>query len=122
MEISEKQRELDKIKWEKSVRLGFDACGSFDFCKMCDKNISNPCEVAHNKYYNIQEETIDDNNDDIKQIENIISDAVEMEITPKKAKKVATKKTTTKKKTSKTTKEKTTKSVKKTTSKKVKKD
>ena len=51
--ISEKQRELDKIKWEKSVLLGTDACGTFDYCKMCEKSKDNPCECAFNKFYNV---------------------------------------------------------------------
>lgn len=53
MALSDKQKELDRIKWEKSCRLGVDACGSFDYCRCCDKGIENPCEKAHNKFYNV---------------------------------------------------------------------
>mgnify|MGYP004646133907 CR=1 FL=1 len=53
MAISDKQRELDKIKWEKSVMLGIDACGTFDYCVMCDKSKENPCECAFNRFYNV---------------------------------------------------------------------
>ena len=53
MAISDKQRELDKIKWEKSVMLGIDACGTFDYCVMCDKSKENPCACAFNRFYNV---------------------------------------------------------------------
>ncbi len=53
MAISDKQRELDKIKWEKSVMLGIDACGTFDYCVMCDKSKENPCECAFNRFNNV---------------------------------------------------------------------
>ncbi len=46
MAITKKQMELDKIKWEKSVELGSDACGSFDYCAKCDKSKENPCDKA----------------------------------------------------------------------------
>lgn len=48
MAISEKQKELDLIKWEKSQLLGNDACGSFNYCVHCNKSIENPCENALN--------------------------------------------------------------------------
>ena len=50
MAISDKQKELDAYKWEKSQRLGFDACGSFDYCHHCDKANENPCEMAYNRF------------------------------------------------------------------------
>lgn len=49
MEISKKQKELDDIKWQKSVEMGADACGTFDYCAHCDKNLNNPCEQAFDK-------------------------------------------------------------------------
>lgn len=52
------QEELDRIKWEKSVNLGFDACGSFDFCTRCDKYQSDPCIKAFNKYNGVEEKTM----------------------------------------------------------------
>ena len=52
MAISDKQKELDLIKWEKSQLLGKDACGSFNYCVHCDKNNENPCEVALNNMNN----------------------------------------------------------------------
>ena len=46
MAITKKQQELDKIKWEKSVEMGADACGTFDYCVNCDKSLENPCDKA----------------------------------------------------------------------------
>ena len=52
------QDELDRIKWEKSVNLGIDACGTFDFCCKCDKYQPEPCIKAFNKYNGVEEKTI----------------------------------------------------------------
>lgn len=52
MALSDKQKELDKIKWEKSQLLGIDACGTFDYCSKCNKNKENPCEVALDLFLN----------------------------------------------------------------------
>ena len=101
MATSDKQRELDGIKWEKSQMLGMDACGTFDYCAHCDKNKENPCEEAFNLTYAEKK----------------------VETTKAPAKKTATKSTTTKKSTAKktTTKKSTTKkSTSKTTTKKTK--
>ena len=90
MAISVKQKELDLIKWEKSQLLGTDACGSFNYCTFCNKNIENPCENALNCLNN-PEATV---------------------VVEKPAKKTAcktTEKTTTKKTTKKSTSSKTTK-------------
>ncbi|MBE5758310.1 MAG: hypothetical protein E7345_05270 [Clostridiales bacterium] len=75
MAISNKQKELDLIKWEKSQLLGCDACGSFNYCAHCNKEIENPCETALNVF-----------NGDVK-------------VEEKPAKKTTCKKTTTEKKT-----------------------
>lgn len=50
MAITKKQMELDKVKWLKSEEMGKDACGSFDYCVACDKNIENPCAKAYSKF------------------------------------------------------------------------
>ena len=50
MRLSKKQKELDIIKWEKSVNQGYDACGSFEFCAECDKTLINPCDRAYRAY------------------------------------------------------------------------
>ena len=114
MATSDKQRELDEIKWNKSAMLGFDACGSFDYCKCCDKALENPCEMAHNKFYNTN---IDNSHEMVVEIAGNIIEEVK-EKAPKKApaKKTTTKKSTTKSKT--TTKASTKGTTKKTSTKK----
>lgn len=93
MAISEKQKELDLIKWEKSQLLGNDACGSFNYCVHCNKNIENPCENALNCLNNPQQTTEE----------------------PAKKTACKTKAATTKKTTTKSTATKTTKTTKKST-------
>ena len=50
MALTKKQKELDIIKWEKSIALGKDACGTFDYCVKCDKSLENPCDKAFKKF------------------------------------------------------------------------
>ncbi len=50
MALTKKQQELDMMKWIKSQELGLDACGSFDYCVKCDKNLENPCDKAFKKF------------------------------------------------------------------------
>lgn len=50
MSLTKKQKEIDKMKWEKSEQLGKDACGSFDFCGKCDKSLENPCDKAYSSF------------------------------------------------------------------------
>ena len=50
MAITKKQKELDVIKWEKSIAMGVDACGTFDYCVACDKALENPCDKAFTKF------------------------------------------------------------------------
>lgn len=50
MSISKKQDELDEIKWKIGQELGCDPCGTFAYCKYCDKKKENPCENALNNY------------------------------------------------------------------------
>lgn len=49
MNYQAKQDELDKIKWIASEKKGADACGDFDFCACCDKNLEFPCAAAADK-------------------------------------------------------------------------
>ncbi len=104
------QEELDRIKWEKSVNLGFDACGSFDFCSKCDKYQPEPCIKAFNKYNGVEEKTL---------VVDAEHTKVVAAVEPKAPSKKTTKKTTTKKTTAKksTKKKSTTKTTKKTASK-----
>lgn len=46
MKLTKKQMELDAVKWKKSEELGYDACGTFDYCEKCDKSLDNPCDKA----------------------------------------------------------------------------
>lgn len=121
MALSDKQRELDRIKWEKSSRLGFDACGSFDFCKCCNKSYENPCEKAHNKFYNL--ETTEEHELVLNDVAKNDEFVVENEVTkkPTNAKKSTSKKSTTKTKTTKTAKKSKKSTTKKTTKKTVSK-
>ena len=48
--LTKKQHELDVMKWEKSVAMGADACGTFEFCIKCDKSLENPCDKAFKAY------------------------------------------------------------------------
>ena len=50
MALTEKQHEIDVVKWEKSVAMGADACGTFEFCALCDKALDNPCDRALREY------------------------------------------------------------------------
>lgn len=50
MAITKKQKELDEIKWLKSEAQGADACGSFDYCAVCDKEKENPCDKAYKAF------------------------------------------------------------------------
>lgn len=112
MTIEEKQRELDKAKWDKSVSLRFDACGSFNYCTNCNKNVKNPCANAYSKFFNEELEGLKD---------EPIVEAVEV-VEEKPAKKTCAKKATTTKTatqtTTKKTAEKKTTTTKKTTTKK----
>lgn len=124
--ISDKQKELDRIKWEKSVMLGFDACGTFDFCRLCDKAVENPCESAHNKFYGVdipsEHEVVIDTKEESLIVESPKNEEIKKttkvkSTTASKTKSSTTKKSPSKKKTTakKTTKKSTTK---KTTAKK----
>lgn len=44
--ITKKQQELDIKKWNDSQNAGYDTCGTYDYCKNCDKSLENPCDKA----------------------------------------------------------------------------
>lgn len=50
MALTKKQKELDVIKWNISCEQGKDACGTFDYCEKCNKNLENPCDKAYKKF------------------------------------------------------------------------
>lgn len=51
MELKELQTVLDADKWYESERVGKDACGTFPYCKRCDKSIAYPCAAAYKAFY-----------------------------------------------------------------------
>lgn len=51
MKLTKRQMELDKIKWEISESMGVDACGTFEFCPLCNKALDNPCDKAYKKFH-----------------------------------------------------------------------
>ena len=42
-EINSSQKKIDYEKWLESEKKHKDMCGSYDFCKYCDKSLENPC-------------------------------------------------------------------------------
>lgn len=44
------QKDLDFKKWIESEKANRDLCSTYDFCKDCDKNINNPCEIAYAQF------------------------------------------------------------------------
>ena len=49
MNISTKkdaQKKIDFDKWIESEKKHQDMCGTYDFCKYCDKSVKNPCANA----------------------------------------------------------------------------
>lgn len=54
--VSERQKQFDKLKLELSQFLGEDACGTFQFCRYCDKRVENPCEVAEKRHNDLKNE------------------------------------------------------------------
>jgi len=45
-EINTNQKKIDYEKWLESEKKHKDMCGSYDFCKYCDKSLENPCARA----------------------------------------------------------------------------
>lgn len=43
------QDEFDKTKWYDSILVGYDRCGSYDFCECCDKEERYPCAHAFHR-------------------------------------------------------------------------
>ncbi len=50
MELKKKQDAFDVVKWFDSIKMGADACGSYAFCKRCDKRQDYPCARAQERY------------------------------------------------------------------------
>ena len=103
MRIDKKQEELDKIKWDKSVALGFDACGSFDYCAKCKKERQNPCANAYSEFFNEELEIMIEEAKAIKKEEKKATKTTKKADTDKTTKKTTKKATTSEKKTTKKT-------------------
>ena len=95
MRIDQKQQELDRIKWEKSVALGFDACGSFDYCSKCKINEENPCAKAYSEFFSEELETM---KEEVKAMEKEEKKVAKTTKKKETATKKATKKAETKEK------------------------
>ena len=50
MTLKEEQTQFDQIKWNESVEANEDKCGSYEFCGICNKNVSYPCARASSRY------------------------------------------------------------------------
>jgi len=131
MDLYNQQKELDKAKWEKSVNLGIDACGTFHYCGCCEKHLDNPCARALFKMTGVE---VEEKREIVERVEQmpveveekpvvVVEEKPLVEVKPvakKTTVKTATKKTATKSTAKKTTaKKSTTKTAtKKTTAKK----
>lgn len=40
------QDKFDKVKWYDSITVGYDCCGTYDFCEKCKKEEEYPCARA----------------------------------------------------------------------------
>ena len=48
------QKQIEYYKWMESEKNKKDTCGTYDFCKYCEKSLKNPCASAVNKLKNHQ--------------------------------------------------------------------
>lgn len=51
---SNKQADIDEMKWKLGEFIGKDPCGTFDFCKHCRKEEEDPCEKAVKRFNDCQ--------------------------------------------------------------------
>lgn len=50
MKLKEQQNLFDDIKWFDSIEAGRDRCGTYMFCRCCDKSERYPCARAAHRY------------------------------------------------------------------------
>ena len=50
MDLKTCQQELDYIKWTDSILMGKDMCGTYEYCKYCDKKRTYPCARAKKRF------------------------------------------------------------------------
>lgn len=48
-ELKEMQDRLDEMKYRDSQKLGRDMCGTYSYCKFCNKKNKYPCSSAYNR-------------------------------------------------------------------------
>ncbi|MBE5753475.1 MAG: hypothetical protein E7343_05390 [Clostridiales bacterium] len=46
------QKDFDERKWKDSIVLGYDACGTYEFCNKCNRTESEPCARAAYRHKN----------------------------------------------------------------------
>lgn len=49
MQLKDLQKQLDDMKYRDSKMLGKDLCGTYNYCKHCNKKNKYPCAAAFNK-------------------------------------------------------------------------
>ncbi len=52
MDFKSQQEKFDDIKWYDSIVAGYDRCGSYEFCDVCNKGETEPCARAAYRYQN----------------------------------------------------------------------
>jgi len=50
MNNEDRQKMLDRIKWLDSEEANKDKCGTYVYCKYCNKDKKYPCANAYNKF------------------------------------------------------------------------
>ncbi len=50
MNLKERQKAFDDVKWYDSVSAHEDQCGKYVFCGKCDKDRKYPCARAEHRY------------------------------------------------------------------------
>ena len=51
MDYRIEQDKFDKVKWYDSILVGYDRCGSYAFCGVCNKEEEQPCARAMHRFY-----------------------------------------------------------------------
>ncbi len=67
------QEKFDKVKWYDSILVGYDRCGSYDFCAECDKTQSDPCARAMQKF-NAPNNNAAENENNVAENENNVQE------------------------------------------------
>lgn len=51
MDFKAQQERFNSIKWYDSIVSGYDRCGSYEFCSLCDKSEEEPCARAAYRFH-----------------------------------------------------------------------